>query len=85
MSGAKRSVRVWLPDFALLPGQPSLSPPPLAEQLVAFEELHVRVTVLPAMIAAGETEIAAVTGSHVHTIEVDTVTAATPGAVQLSV
>jgi hypothetical protein len=44
-----------------------------------------RVTVLPAMIAAGEAEIAAVTGSHAHMTGAETVIAATPGAVQLTV
>jgi hypothetical protein len=85
VAGAKASVSVSLPDVALLPGQSSSLPPPVAEQLVAFEELQVRLTVLPAMIAAEEAEIAAVTGSHVHTTGADTVTAATPGAAQFSV
>jgi hypothetical protein len=74
VAGAKDSVTVWLPDVALLPGQPSLSPPPVAEQLVAFEELHVTVTASPGLIDVGEAEIVAVTVGQLQTTEADTLT-----------
>lgn len=85
VSRAKGSVTGWPPLVALVPAQLSSGPPPVAVQLVASEDVHVSVVDFPAMIVVGDAEIDTVKAGHVHTTEVDTLTAATPGAVQLSV
>ena len=60
-------------------------PPPVAVQLVALEDVHVTVVDCPAVMVVGEAAIVMVTGGHAQATEVDTLTAAAPGAVQLSV
>jgi hypothetical protein len=84
-SRAKGSITVWLPLVALVPAQLSSGLPPVAVQLVAFEEFQVSVVDFPAVMAVGEAEIATVTAGQLQTTGVDTLTAGTPGAVQFSV
>jgi hypothetical protein len=53
VAGTNDSVAVALPLVAFEPGQPSLGPPPVAEQVVAFVELQVRVVDCPALMVVG--------------------------------
>jgi hypothetical protein len=84
-SRAKGSIMVSIPLVALVPAQLSSVPPPVAVQVVALADVHVRVVDFPAMIVVGDAEIVVVTRGQFHTTEADTLTAVTPGAVQLSV
>ena len=60
---------ILLPPVAFEPGQLSLAPPPVAEQLLALAELHVRVVACPAVNDLGEAVRDAVTMGHVTTTE----------------
>jgi hypothetical protein len=85
VSRANGSVTVWLPLVAFVPAQLSSGPPPVAVQLVALDDFHVSVVDFPAVMVVGDADSAAVTVGQLHTTDADTLTAATPGAVQLSV
>jgi hypothetical protein len=85
VSRATASVAVWLPLVALVPAQLSSAPPPVAVQLVALEDFHIRVVDCPAVMVVSEAEIVAVTGGQFQITEVETFTEGTPAAVQLSV
>jgi hypothetical protein len=68
--GAEVSVTDTLPLVAFVPNQPSLVPPPVAEQLLALAELHVSIVACPALTVVGEAVNVAVTVGHVKTTEV---------------
>jgi hypothetical protein len=83
--GANASVTAWLPWIVLAPAQLSAGPPPVAVQLVALDAVQMIVVDCPAAMVLGEAETDKVTGGQLQVTEVETVTAATPGPVQLSV
>jgi len=56
--------------------------PPLAVQLVAFDELQVSVAESPAVIVVGAAASVVVTGGHDHVTVVSRSTCVVPGAVQ---
>jgi len=85
VSRAADSVTVLLPLVALVPAQLSSVPPPVAVQLVALDDFHVSVVDCPAVMVVGDAEIVAVTTGQLQATDADTLTAATPGALQLSV
>jgi hypothetical protein len=76
------SVTVWLPLVALVPGQLSSAPPPVAVQLVALADFHVSVVDCPALMVVGDAEIATVTAGQLQITEVDALAGATPGPMQ---
>ena len=53
-AGAYGSVTAKVPLVDFAPGQESPAPPPVAEQLLAFAELHVNVIDWPAVKDAGK-------------------------------
>jgi hypothetical protein len=73
VAGTNASVAVALPFVAREPGQASFGPPPVASQVVAFVELHVRVVDCPATIVLGEAERDAVTSGQLTTTDVSAV------------
>ena len=66
-AGTYGSVIAALPFVAFTPGQLSPVPPPVAEQLLAFFELQVRVVGCPESIVVGDAVNVAVTRGHVTT------------------
>jgi hypothetical protein len=56
VAGSKGSVTDALPLVAFAPGQPSLGPPPVAEQLLALAELHVSLVACPESIDVGDAD-----------------------------
>jgi len=75
-------VTARLPVVASVPAQPSPEVPPLAVQLVAFDELQVSVAESPAVIVVGAAASVVVTGGHDHVTVVSRSTCVVPGAVQ---
>jgi hypothetical protein len=59
------------PLVAFRPAQPSSGPPPLALQVVALEDVHVRVVDFPATKVVGDAERVAVTTGQLTTSETD--------------
>jgi hypothetical protein len=64
-AATKDSVKVALPLVALALGHVSLTPPPVAVQLLALVELHVSVVDRPAVMVVGDAESDAVTTGQV--------------------
>jgi len=65
--GTKASVTDALPLVAFVPAQPSLVPPPVAEQVLALVEFQVRVVDCPALMVVGDAVRVAATAGHVTT------------------
>src|SRR5271163_795385 len=57
VSSAAASITLRLPFVAFVPAQPSSAPPPVAAQLVAFDDFHVSVVDCPTVMVVGEAEI----------------------------